>query len=192
MTLPFDRGASLRQCLDAIPSYVLLVDDDARILDHNRAAEGLLGARPTLELRRLCGDVLACVQARLGHEMCGRTEPCADCVVRGALRQSAATGQVVRATAPMRLHDGHEDRATWFLVTASPLRLPELAGTLLILDDATELHELRGVLPICASCGKVRDDEQLWQDARAYVRRYTRKQVVHGLCPGCVRELYPD
>jgi hypothetical protein len=113
-------------------------------------------------------------------------------VVRGALSQSVASGQVMRLTAPMRLIDEHGERATWFLVTASPLRLPEVAGTLLILDDATELHELRGVLPICASCGKVRDDEQLWQDARAYLRRYTRRQVVHGLCPGCARELYPE
>ena len=192
MTRPFDQAVSLRHCLDALPSIVLLVDDDARILDYNRAAEALVGARPGLELRRLCGDVLACVHAQGGPEACGRTELCRDCVLRAALRETTASGRVIRATAPMRLQDRDKARDAWFLVTATPAEVPGVRATLLILDDATELFQLRRTLPICANCGKVRDDDQLWIEARAYLRKFGGLTLSHGLCPHCAHEIYPE
>jgi hypothetical protein len=55
-----------------------------------------------------------------------------------------------------------------------------------------QIKTLRGLLPICANCKKVRDDQGYWQDVDLYVRKHTEVDFSHGICPDCFRELYPD
>gem|GEM_PF-914008 len=55
-----------------------------------------------------------------------------------------------------------------------------------------EVKVLRGLLPICAGCKKIRNDEGLWVRVDAYLAEHTDAQFTHGLCPDCVRRLYPD
>jgi CheY-like chemotaxis protein len=55
-----------------------------------------------------------------------------------------------------------------------------------------EIKTLRGIIPICASCGKVRNDEGYWQKVEEYVRDHTEAQFSHGVCPNCARKLYGD
>lgn len=51
---------------------------------------------------------------------------------------------------------------------------------------------LRGLLPICASCKKIRDDEGYWSQIESYVREHSEAEFSHGLCPDCAHELYGD
>ena len=51
---------------------------------------------------------------------------------------------------------------------------------------------LRGLLPICASCKKIRDDEGYWSAVDAYVIKQGLGEVSHGICPDCLRKLYPE
>lgn len=55
-----------------------------------------------------------------------------------------------------------------------------------------EVRELRGIIPICASCKKVRDDQGRWQPVELYVRERSRADFSHGVCPDCERALYPE
>jgi transcriptional regulator with GAF, ATPase, and Fis domain len=55
-----------------------------------------------------------------------------------------------------------------------------------------EIKTLRGLLPICSQCRKVRDDAGLWQRLEAYLEQHTDTRFTHGLCPDCIWELYPD
>lgn len=48
-----------------------------------------------------------------------------------------------------------------------------------------ELHRLRGMLPICAWCKAVRDDQGYWRDIDAYISEHTDARFSHGLCPAC-------
>jgi PAS domain S-box-containing protein len=59
------------------------------------------------------------------------------------------------------------------------------------LEDALA-RILRGFLPICASCKKIRDDEGYWHPVEVYVREHTEAQFSHGICPECARELYGE
>ncbi len=54
------------------------------------------------------------------------------------------------------------------------------------------IKTLRGLLPICAGCKKIRDDKGYWQQIEAYVSEHTDAEFSHGLCPDCVKRLYPD
>jgi K+-sensing histidine kinase KdpD len=56
----------------------------------------------------------------------------------------------------------------------------------------SEVKQLRGLLPICSSCKRVRDDHGSWNQIEAYVRDHTDAEFTHGLCPECARRLYPE
>jgi len=55
-----------------------------------------------------------------------------------------------------------------------------------------EVKTLRGILPICASCKKIRDDKGYWNQVEKYLSDRTEAKFTHGICPECAKELYPD
>jgi hypothetical protein len=56
----------------------------------------------------------------------------------------------------------------------------------------TEVKTLSGLLPICSSCKKIRDDEGYWQQIEEYIRDHSEADFTHGICNDCVKELYPE
>jgi hypothetical protein len=55
-----------------------------------------------------------------------------------------------------------------------------------------EVKQLRGLLPICSSCKRIRNDQGVWAQVEAYVRSHSDAQFTHGVCPECIRDLYPN
>jgi hypothetical protein len=55
-----------------------------------------------------------------------------------------------------------------------------------------EIQHLRGILPICASCKKIRDDGGYWHQVEAYLMAHSEAEFSHGICPDCSKKLYPD
>ena len=51
-----------------------------------------------------------------------------------------------------------------------------------------EIHTLRGLLPICSWCKRIRDDTGFWQSVEVYVRDHTEAEFTHGICPKCEAE----
>jgi PAS domain-containing protein len=64
--------------------------------------------------------------------------------------------------------------------------IEELKGAL------AEVKRLSGLLPICSSCNKIRDDTGYWQRLESYISERSGAQFSHGLCPECTERLYPD
>jgi PAS domain S-box-containing protein len=56
----------------------------------------------------------------------------------------------------------------------------------------TEVKQLSGLLPICASCKKIRDDKGYWNQIESYIRDRSEAEFSHGICPDCMKKLYPD
>lgn len=56
----------------------------------------------------------------------------------------------------------------------------------------SDVKTLSGLLPICASCKKVRDDSGYWHQVEAYIQQYSQVQFSHGICPDCKHKLYPE
>ena len=54
-----------------------------------------------------------------------------------------------------------------------------------------EVRTLRGILPICASCKKIRDDKGYWNQLESYIRDHSEAEFSHSLCPECIEKLYP-
>jgi len=67
-----------------------------------------------------------------------------------------------------------------------------LAGRITELQAAlAQIKTLQGILPICASCKKIRDDQGYWNQIESYIGNHTDAQFSHGICPECARKLYP-
>ncbi len=55
-----------------------------------------------------------------------------------------------------------------------------------------EVKVLRGFIPICASCKKIRDDKGYWQQIETYIQERSEALFSHGICKDCMKKLYPD
>lgn len=55
-----------------------------------------------------------------------------------------------------------------------------------------KMKYLEGILPICASCKKIRDDKGAWNQIEEYVRDRSEAEFSHGICPECAEKLYPE
>ncbi len=61
-----------------------------------------------------------------------------------------------------------------------------------LLNALSEVKALSGLLPICASCKKIRDDKGYWNQIESYIRDHSEADFSHGICPDCARKLYPE
>ncbi len=55
-----------------------------------------------------------------------------------------------------------------------------------------EIHELRGILPICSYCKKIREDDGYWSQLESYISQHSEAEFTHGICPGCLSEKFPE
>lgn len=72
------------------------------------------------------------------------------------------------------------------LLVFSARRLLELAKAL------AEVKILRGIIPICSFCKKIRDDEGFWQQVEVYVQHHSEAAFSHSICPECIKKECPD
>ncbi len=61
------------------------------------------------------------------------------------------------------------------------------------LEEAlARVKRLQSLIPICAGCRKIRNDDGYWQDVTLYIREHAGVEFSHGLCPDCVQKMYPE
>jgi hypothetical protein len=69
--------------------------------------------------------------------------------------------------------------------------LVAVLGHNFIYDLAQENQTLKGFLPICASCKKIRDDQGYWNQIESYIKKHSQAEFSHSICPDCAEKLYP-
>ncbi|NJL29034.1 MAG: response regulator, partial [Thermoanaerobaculia bacterium] len=62
----------------------------------------------------------------------------------------------------------------------------------LVEERTAQVKSLRGLLPICSSCKKIRDDDGYWNELEAFLAQHSEAQLTHALCLDCARQLYPE
>lgn len=112
-------------------------------------------------------------------------------VAGAAVLAGVAAGARLRAVRQAALRREHD--ATVRTVEALEAAEAEREALITRLQKALEdVKTLRGIVPICASCKRVRDDEGYWKQVESYVTEHTEAQFSHGVCPECARRLYPE
>ncbi|MBZ0157288.1 MAG: response regulator [Alphaproteobacteria bacterium] len=59
-------------------------------------------------------------------------------------------------------------------------------------EALARVKKLSGLIPICSSCKKIRDDSGYWNQIEAFIREHSDAEFTHGLCPECAKRLYPN
>lgn len=73
------------------------------------------------------------------------------------------------------------------------LMLSEKEKLIAELNEAiANVKTLRSLLPICANCKKIREDDGYWSQVDTYIASHTGTTFSHGICPDCLRKLYPE
>ena len=173
--------------VENMPDGVLVLDDRNRVVDANPALQRLTGVGAL----------------RAGDDMCT------------ALAAWPALAEA--CLSPTEAHfevklSGDAPRYLGVRVSNLRDRRKRVTGRLIVLRDITtrkqaeedrerlvgelqaalaSVKTLRGLLPICANCKKIRDDEGYWRGVEEYVMDHSDAQFSHGICPDCVTLLYP-
>ncbi|MCC6527626.1 MAG: PAS domain-containing protein [Polyangiaceae bacterium] len=171
------------------PVGCLVLDASGRILRVNEAFRRSLGYRDDDVLGRslddfVCSPGFAFAELAVAHRDSSYVESL-------SLKLRRRDGEPIEVVLNADLSDSVV-RCIYLDMTAT--RQLEAAREALIADLQRALDEnkvLRGFLPICAGCKNVRDDKGRWHPIEAYIRDRTAAEFTHGLCPTCVRALYP-
>ena len=175
---------------------VFMTSNDGRIIDINDAAVELFGYPSREELLQVdVPDIYAqreewakhtAVIAECGY---GKDYPvdfrCKDGSVRHTLVTSAARYDVNGGLIGFQ--------GTVRDVTAQKRNEEERERLILELQEAiSQVKTLSGLLPICVSCKKIRDDKGYWNQIEEYIRDHSEAKFSHSICPDCAKKLYPD
>lgn len=55
-----------------------------------------------------------------------------------------------------------------------------------------EIKTLRGILPLCSFCKKIRTADKTWEDVDVYIHKHTEADISHSVCPECMKQHYPE
>lgn len=186
-----EKNRLLRAALDAMPVPVFVVDRSFVLLDANRAGHAFLGSAAEQPLRTIAGEALHCINALAAGGGCGTSEACGRCVLRAAVVEAATLQRPVRRRWTLARAEGQASRKLHLFVTAAELPEAGLPLSLLILEDFTEFAEMRGLLPVCSGCRRIRDDQDYWEHNERYLDQDAGLGVAQGLCPECLEKHFP-
>jgi PAS domain S-box-containing protein len=95
----------------------------------------------------------------------------------------------------MRDHHGEQQAIVCVVRDISEQKCSEQEREQLIsqLQNAlANVRQLSGMLPICACCKKIRDDQGYWQQIESYIRTHTEAEFTHSMCPACADKAYKE
>lgn len=179
-----------------VPVGLYRATDEGRLLDANPALVEMLGYPDQKSLlavsladlhvdeatfqrwRHVLGErgVVHHFEAQL------RTLSGADCWVENSARAIRVSPQ-----GPLIYEGSLEDRTAWKEAENERERLiAELQEAL------AKVKTLSGLLPICAACKKIRDDNGYWNQIEEFIQSHSEAEFTHSFCPDCMQHLYPE
>lgn len=110
------------------------------------------------------------------------------------LRVSVAIGCTMLTLLGYSLSEGGVP--PWIALSNRALAIAAIWITAVLAWQRTKAAEqvalLRTLLPMCASCHKIRDDKGSWSQVEEYLEAHTRTMLTHGICPECMQKWYPE
>jgi CHASE3 domain sensor protein len=194
----------LQSVLDNMSDAVIVADEKGKIILGNPAATRLHGDAPFGAPPEKWAEAFGLYRPDRVTPI-----PAQEIPMMRAISGESIDGEEVF----VKNHGQKEGR--WQLVSGRPLKDAKgrCRGGVLVIRDIDDrkhseeergrlIEELRqalasvktlsGLLPICASCKKIRDDRGYWNQIESYIRDHSEAQFTHGLCPECLARLYPE
>jgi PAS domain S-box-containing protein len=185
--------------LDASLDSIRLVDKEMRIIWTNKIIETQLGTDREKTIGNYCYEAFT-----------GRSEPCPNCPTEKSLKSGKTEHSII-------IEDdvkGIEGKSYW-ADYAVPIKnnLGEIEKFIQVSRDISEIKKveakllekknkleialadvkkLSGLLPICSSCKKIRDDTGYWNQIEEYIQKNSDAEFSHGICQECAKKYYPE
>jgi PAS domain S-box-containing protein len=191
-----EKQEQMEATLDALPDLLFEVDCRGRILEFHSASRELLYASPQEFLDKKIKEILP-------------EEPAA--IIMSALKRAAEKGKDLGAIYSLKMEmsvkwfelsitakKNAKDANGRFIVLVRDItsrKQTELEKEKLIIElkkAVSKIKTLRGLLPICSSCKKIRDDKGYWNQLEAYIKAHSDADFSHSICPECAKKLYPE
>jgi len=184
----------IRAALDDASDAIAILDSSGKVLYVNLAF----------------GEMLGCTRASLNEV--GVCHVYSDCAVGANIVRQTLQASTWEGDVEVRGRDGSSIQAHHRATPVYDEDL-ELIGAFLVFTDITErkqaerereeliqrleqaikeIKTLSGLIPICASCKNIRDDEGYWTHLETYLQKHSDAQLSHSICPDCQARLYPD
>ncbi len=184
--------ATARAFIESINETALLVGPEGKVLMANQPCAARLGCS---------------LQELIGSNVFNHMPP------DEVARRKDALATVMKTRRPIALEERSHDRQAYIQATPVLDTAGNVSAIAVLSFDITErkrmeeqlrhsitaleraLHEVKtlsGLLPICAGCKKIRDDQGYWREVEQYLQQHTHAEFFHGLCPDCMRRLYPE
>lgn len=188
-----DALGRLTDLYDHAPVGYLNLDTAGRVRTLNFAAAHLLrGERSQLTGRSLASLVLRSAGADLRTLVQSALHSGTKGVATLALLAEGEQFRYFQVEA-VASENRQECRLALVEVTASKRAEQELERVIAELRAAqAEAKTLRGLLPICSSCKKIRDSDGQWRQFEIYIQTRTEATFTHGMCPACLTVYYPN
>jgi PAS domain S-box-containing protein len=192
--------AQMRAILESALDCIITMDHEGRIIEFNAASEKTFGFTRDQVLGRSMADLIVPPALRerhwrgLANYLASGHGPILDKRIEmTAMRQNGDEFPVELTVT--HINSEGPPVFTGFIRDISERKRAEDEREKLIreLQDALgKVKTLSGLLPICASCKKVRDDKGYWHQVESYLMSRADVSITHGFCPDCAARLYPD
>lgn len=193
--------AFLNITLNSVSNGVVTVGLDGLVVLINEPAQKLSGfagedaiGKLLSEVIRVEGEASAKFDELIAEALAKDERIFFECRVRGASADAAVS--ILAGSVSMIKENGEDVIGAVFTlddVTQQRQAAAEKERLISELREALEnVKKLSGLLPICAECKKIRDDEGYWKQIEVYIRDHSEADFSHGLCPGCLEKLYPE
>lgn len=173
---------------------LMLTSPDGTILDANPSACRIFGRTREEILRAGRQGVLESSDPRLESLIAERTRTGRAHGELTALRKDGSTFPIEFSSVVFETSEGNP-RTCLIIRDISERKAAEIERDRLIhkLQNAmARVKRLSGLLPICAACRKIRDQQGSWHNLETYIRHHTEADFTHGICPDCRLKLYPE
>jgi PAS domain S-box-containing protein len=187
-----ENEVRLKVVLDTIQAGIVVIDpENHTIVGVNAAAGKMFGAPREQILGSVCHEYICpaeegqCPITDLGQDL--------DNAERELLTAEGRRVPILKTVVSVTLA-GREHLLESFLDITERKRAEEERERLIgqLQNALAEVKTLSGLLPLCSSCKRIRDDKGYWQQIEAYIRDHSEAEFSHSVCPECAKKLYPE
>ncbi len=180
-----------RTIFNVIPVTAMIMDEQGRVFKINETASYLFDVDYDYQAMK-SGTILQCINRNLDEEGCGYSRKCCSCVIKKTASQALSGSTVHRAKGKVTIEKNNMIFTMSILVSSAPLVYQGKNYAVTIIEDVSEVTELQGLIPICAHCLKIRDDEGYWRRIEKYIEDHSEAEFTHDICPKCTKEIISD
>jgi PAS domain S-box-containing protein len=175
--------------VDTMDDAWIVVDVTDRVLDLNKTAERVLGRPLSAMVGRPLGQIAG------GGQLAACLQEPQETPAEIEVRRGEGIAWYDLRRWPLNDSRGRRRGCLIVLRDITRRKRVEAERERLLIDlqaALAKVEKLEGMLPICANCKRIRDENGVWHNVEVYIQDHSKAEFSHGICPECAKRLYPD